>query len=84
MITPARPGQPVITWVEVDAKQFESVGYAQATRQLFIKFRNSKTVCFEDIPQFRYKGMMGAPRIDAYYSAYIKDHFLSKEVPMSL
>ena len=80
MITPGKPGQPPITWAQVDAKQFESVGYAQASRKLFIKFRNSKIICFEDIPQFRYKGLMAAPRIDAYYSSYIKDQFLSKEV----
>jgi hypothetical protein len=81
MITPGKPGQPLITWSNVDAKQFESVGYAQATRQLFIKFRNSKTLCFEGIPQFRYRGLMAAPRLDAYYSSYIKDQFLAKEVP---
>ena len=80
MITPGKPGQPPIAWANVDAKQFESVGYAQASRQLFIKFRNSKILCFEDIPQFRYKGLMSAPRIDAYYSSYIKDQFLFKEV----
>ena len=80
MITPSRPGQPPITWANVDAKQFESVGYAQASRQLFFKFRYSKVLCFEDIPQFRYKGLIAAPRIDAYYSSYIKDQFLCKEV----
>ena len=80
MITPSKPGQPPITWAQVNAKQFESVGYAQSSRQLFIKFRNSKILCFEDIPQFRYKGLMSAPRIDAYYSSYIKDQFLVKEV----
>jgi hypothetical protein len=84
VITPGKPGQPPITWAAVNAKQFESVGYAQATRQLFIKFRNSKTLCFEDIPQFRYKGLMSAPRIDAYFKAYIKDQFLAKEVPPSV
>jgi hypothetical protein len=81
MIVPqGRPGQPVMRMIPVDAKAFEAVGYSDYTRQLYIKFRDSPTLCFEDVPHFRHSGLMAAPRKDAYYATYIKDRFLAKEV----
>lgn len=76
-------GQPTVKMTPVNAKLFESIGYVDATRQLFVKFRNAKTVCFEDMPRFRYTGLMAAPRKDAYFTSYIKDRFLFKELPGS-
>jgi KTSC domain len=84
MITPGLPGQPSVKMMRVDAKEFESVGYANTTRQLFIKFRNSTTLRFDDMPNFRYTGLLSAPRKDAYFRTYIKSCFLSKEVPPPL
>ena len=76
------PGQPhSIKMVAVDAKMFESVGYAIATRRLYIKFRDSPTLYFEGVPGFRHAGLMSAPRKDAYYRTYIKSSFPGKEVP---
>ena len=72
------PGQPAVKMVAVDAKMFESVGYASSTRQLFIKFRGSPEMRFEGVPSFRFTGLMSSPRKDAYYSTYIKNQFLSK------
>ena len=74
------PAQPV-KMLPVDAETFESIGYVGSTRSLYIKFRNSPTLCFNDIPAFRYSGLMAAPRKDAYFRSFIKDRFLAKEVP---
>lgn len=75
------PGQPSVRMTAVDAKMFESVGYAMSSRKLFIKFRGAPTMCFEDVPGFRYQGLLSAPRKDAYFRSFIKDQFLAKEVP---
>ena len=75
------PGQPPVKMTPVDADQFESVGYVMSTRRLYIKFRNSPTVYFEGVPGFRYQGLLAAPRKDAYFRSFIKDQFLTKEVP---
>ena len=73
-------GNATIKMTPVNANIFESVGYVDSTRQLFIKFKNSSTVCFNDMPRFRYTGLMAAPRKDAYFNTYIKDRFLTKQV----
>jgi hypothetical protein len=67
-----------VKMAQVDAEMFESVGYDQATRSLYIKFRNSPPLCFHKVPQFRYQGLLAAPRKDAYYKTFIKDLFLTK------
>lgn len=78
-------GQPIqpgaIKWTPVDADQFESVSYSNSTRRLYIKFRNSPTLFFDGVPGFRVQGLLSAPRKDAYFRTYIKDHFLAKELP---
>ena len=66
----------------VDAETFESVGYDQATRSLYIKFRNSPALCFHKVPQFRYQGLLAAPRKDAYFKTFIKDLFLAKNADL--
>jgi hypothetical protein len=66
--------------VDVDAQQIESVGYADKTRTLYVKFRGSAPpMCFQNVPRFRLQGFMAAPRKDAYYTTYIKNSFLAKE-----
>ena len=71
---------PEVKMIPVDANLFESVGYVEASRQLFIKFSPSSTICFSNVPNFRYTGLLNAPRPDAYFKTFIKDHFLTKEV----
>jgi hypothetical protein len=73
------PGPSGVRMMPVDASSFESVGYALATRKLYIKFRDAPALCFEGVPGFRYQGLLTAPRKDAYYTTYIKNHFLTKE-----
>ena len=72
------PGQ--VKLVPVDAEQFESIGYDDATRSLVVKFRDSTTMRFEGVPRFRYSGIMAAPRKDAYYRSFIKNQFLTKPI----
>jgi len=84
MISPAPPGQPAIKWTRVQAKLFEAIGYANTSRKLYIKFRSRPTLVYEDVPHFRYTGLMASPRQDAYYAAYIKDQFLATELPVAL
>ena len=71
------PGPVKMTAVNADT--IESVGYVIAGRKLYVKFRNSPAVCFEGVPNFRYQGLLAAPRKDAYFRTYIKDQFLAKE-----
>ena len=65
----------------VDAQMFESIGYSNSTRQMFVKFRGSPPMCFDGVPGFRFQGLMSAPRKDAYFKTYIKDRFQAKELP---
>ena len=66
--------------VAVDADLFESVGYEDLSHCLYIKFRNSPTMRFEKVPRFRFQGLLGAPRKDAYFKTFIQNQFLSKPV----
>jgi hypothetical protein len=76
MTTPYQP----VKLVPVDAKTFEAVGYVVPERELYVKFRGSPMLCFADVPNFRYRGLLAAPRKDAYYNTFIKNSFLAKEV----
>lgn len=69
--------------VTVGAKQFESVCYVDATRRLYIKFRNSPTICYEGVPRFRYQGLLTSPRPDAYFDTYVKNSFLGKPTELT-
>ena len=75
------PLQGAVKMITVDADHIESVGYALGARRLYIKFRNAPTMCYEGVPGFRYQGLLGAPRKDAYFRTYIQNSFLAKEVP---
>ena len=77
------PIQPsAVKMVPVDADLFESVGYVTGARQLYIKFRNAPTLCFNNVPGFRYESLLSAPRKDVYYKTFIQNLFISK--PMAL
>jgi hypothetical protein len=71
-----------VKMVPVDADLFESVGYVTGARQLYIKFHKSPVLCFNNVPGFRYEGLLAAPRKDAYYNTFIKNFFLSKIVEL--
>jgi len=73
------PVQPV-KMVPVDADVIEAVGYRNANRQLFIKLRNSDTLCYDNVPHFRHNGLLAAARKDAYYKTFIQHSFLAKKV----
>ncbi len=73
---------PAVKMIPVEADLFESVGYVTGARQLYIKFRNVPTLCFNNVPGFRYEGLLNAPRKDAYYTTFIKNFFLSKTVEL--
>ena len=61
--------------VAVDADLFESVAYEDLTHILRLKLRDGTTLTFHKVPRFRYTGLLGAPRKDAYYKTFIKDQF---------
>jgi KTSC domain len=71
---------PDVKMIPVDADLLESVGYVEPSRQFFVKFRNGPTLCLNNVPGFRYTGLLAAPRKDAYFKTFIKDRFLTKEV----
>ena len=81
MTMPGQPGHVPVKMTPVDAKEFEAVGYSMANRQLVIKFRGAPTMCFDGVPGFRFQGLLSAPRKDAYYNTYIKNQFLTKQMP---
>ena len=74
-----------VKMIPVDADKFESVGYMLKGKLLYIKFRNSPTLVFNNVPGFRFDGLMAAPRKDAYYDTFIKNFFISKpaELPQT-
>ena len=72
--------QPV-KMMSVDAEAIESIGYVDGSRTMYIRFRSGRTLCINNVPRFRYQGMLAAPRKDAYYTTYVKDRFLMQEVP---
>ncbi len=74
--------QPV-KMMSVDAEAIESIGYVDGSRTMYIKFRGGRTVCINNVPRFRYQGMLAAPRKDAYYTTYVKNCFLMRDVPSS-
>jgi KTSC domain len=78
MATPAQP----VKMTPVDSDLFETIGYTPKTRQLYIKFRTSPALCFDNVPGFRYEGLLAAPRKDAYYRTFIKDRFQTKPVEL--
>ena len=67
-----------VKMVPVDAELFEAIGYVIGARQLYIKFRRTPALAFQNVPGFRYEGLLNAPRKDAYYNTFIKDFFISK------
>ena len=71
-----------VRMMPVDAELFESIGYVPKTRQLYLKFRNSPALCFDNVPGFRYESLLTTPRKDAYYRTFIKDRFVTKSVEM--
>ncbi len=78
MLPQNQQNQPVLKMVPVDADLFEAVGYITSGRQLYIKFRNSPALVFNNVPGFRFDGLMAAPRKDAYFNTFIKNFFISK------
>jgi hypothetical protein len=68
--------------VPVEADLFEAVGFTDTNHKLYIKFRDSQALCFEQVPRFRFQGLLAAPRKDAYYRSFIKDKFLTKPVTL--
>ena len=76
------PTPQAVKMVPVDSDLFESVGYITRSRQLYIKFRNSPPLAFDNVPGFRYESLLTAPRKDAYYRTFIKDRFLTKPVEL--
>lgn len=75
-----------VKMVPVDADTFESVGYVLRGKLLYIKFRNSPALVFNNVPGFRYDGLLAAPRKDAYFDTFIKNFFVSKpaELPQTV
>jgi hypothetical protein len=67
-----------VKMVPVEADLLESVGYLANVRQLYVKFRNSSVLCFNNVPGFRYEGLLSAPRKDAYYKTFIQNFYISK------
>ena len=73
-----------IKFVHVSSSNLESIGYAITSRQLFVKFNNNlPPLCFENVPGFRYEGLLAAPRKDAYYKTFIENQFLASQVKLA-
>jgi hypothetical protein len=77
-MTPHNPG--AIKMIHVEAQDFEAVGYVPVTRRLYIKFKTLPAMCFDNVPGFRFDGLMAAPRKDAYFKSFIENKFLTKTI----
>jgi hypothetical protein len=76
------PTPQAVKMMKVDSDLFESIGYISKSRQLYIKFKNSPALCFDNVPGFRYESLLTVPRKDAYFRTFIKDRFLTKPVQL--
>ena len=74
------PNLAALKMVRVEANAFESVCYVATARTLYIKFKDMPALCFEDVPGFRYEGLMAAPRKDAYFKSFVENKFMTKAV----
>jgi hypothetical protein len=63
-----------------DSTVIESYGYAETTRRFYVKLREGKILCYENVPRFRITGLQATPKKDDYYKAQIKPVFLAKEI----
>ena len=71
-----------VRMIKVNAKMFEAVGYCEASRHLYVKYRNGQVRCFENVPHFRIQGLLNSPRKDGYFKSYLQNSFLSKEAKL--
>ena len=76
------PEPQAVKMVPVTADLFDAVGYVTGARQLFIRFRKPPALVFNNVPGFRYEGLLNAPRKDAYYNTFIKNFFICKPVEL--
>ena len=70
-----------VKMVPVDEDSFVAIGYAASGRQLHITYRNGTTVIFQNVPGFRYEGLLAAPRKEAYYKTFIENRCITKAAP---
>lgn len=70
-----------IKMMAVDEDSFVAFGYASSKRELHVTLRDSGTVIFQNVPGFRYEGLLAAPRKEAYFKTFIKNNFLAKPAP---
>jgi hypothetical protein len=67
--------------VPVDDDSLAAVGYFAPARQLHITYRNGNTLLFQNVPGFRYEGLLAAPRKEKYFKTFIEHQFLAKPAP---
>ena len=67
-----------VKMITVDEDSFTAFGYAAGNRTLYITFRNGTSLAYQNVPGFRYEGMVAAPRKEAYFKTFIQNNFLSK------
>ena len=70
-----------IKMVPVDEDSFVAVGYVAPARQLHITFRNGSTLLYQNVPGFRYEGLLAAPRKEKYFKTFIEHQFIAKPAP---
>jgi len=70
-----------VKMIPADEDSFVAFGYAAPARQLHITLRNQTTLIYQNVPGFRYEGLLAAPRKEAYYKTFIQNAFLAKPAP---
>jgi hypothetical protein len=71
----------VVKMIPVETDTFTAFGYATGARLLYVTFRNGTTLAYQDVPGFRYEGLVAAPRKEAYFRTFIMNSFLAKAAP---
>jgi len=65
----------------VQSSALERVSYDEAARTLCATFRETgRTYIYLDVPQELYDGLIFADSLGGYFNAYIRDHFLFREI----
>lgn len=65
---------------EVSSSNLLSVGYDASNRVLYVRFKQSGTYAYYDVPQSTYIGLMSAPSHGTYHADYIKYSFKYKKL----
>lgn len=64
----------------VASSNLSDVGYDNASKTLYIRFRRGGTYAYDNVPESVYTGLMGAASKGEYHAAYIKHSYRYRRI----